>query len=267
LSNLFFPSAFRAELAQVKQLSIVPIRGMSSVPISLLEPLGDGRKVIDLFSVNFLAFFGDLKRGPEEWPREFSRALIVGNPRPSNDREYTFAALTGAEEEARLAHETLGGRLMIGTDVKKNSILEAMHGADLIYFAAHGYSDPSNALDRSFIMLGDGRLTARDVQSLGFHSRPLVVLSACQTGEGYIMDAGVVGLARAFQIAKAQNTVMSLWSVDDTATKILMQRFVQLLKFHPPAEALRRAMLYLRQADPNPGHWSAFNTFGNHAKQ
>jgi CHAT domain-containing protein len=81
------------------------------------------------------------------------------------------------------------------------------------------------------------------------------------------MEAGVVGLARAFQIARAKNTVMSLWAIDDAATKELMQRFVQLLELEPPAEALRRAMLDLRRTDPKPEHWAAFNVFGNHATE
>lgn len=74
-----------------------------------------------------------------------------------------------------------------------------------------------------------GRVTARQVQKLKLSKRPLVVLSACQTGAGQAIDAGVIGLARAFQIAGAVNRVMSLWNIDDHATKSLMTEFARSL--------------------------------------
>jgi CHAT domain-containing protein len=147
--------------------------------------------------------------------------------------------------------------------VTKREVLQRAANADLLYFAAHGYSDASNPLDGSFLMLGDGRLTAREVQSQTFTKHPLVVLSACQTGEGKIIQAGVIGLARAFQIAGASNTVMSLWTISDEATATLMGYFVDALKTKEPAEALREAMLKLKATQPDPFGWAAFNVFGN----
>src|SRR5262245_30164585 len=60
ISRLFFWSEIRDGLINIRRLSIVPIKGMSAVPIALLEPFGDDRKVVDLFSVNFIAFLADV---------------------------------------------------------------------------------------------------------------------------------------------------------------------------------------------------------------
>jgi CHAT domain-containing protein len=263
ISDLFLFPTLSSELRDVTNLSIVPIKGMSALPVALLEPFGDGRMVVDVFSVNFLPFLADVKMGVIEWPREVKRALIVGNPRPSNDEEYLWAPLAGAEKEAKAVGAIFRGKLLLREEATKMSVQKTIAEADLLYFAAHGYSDPLDPLDNSFLMLGDGRLTARQIQALELRNRPTVILSACQTGEGQVMEAGVVGIARAFQIAKAANTVMSLWAVDDAATMKLMIDLAREMRTLPPAEALRAAMLVLRRTDSNPAHWAAFNVFGN----
>jgi CHAT domain-containing protein len=56
---------------------------------------------------------------------------------------------------------------------------------------------------------------------------------------------GVLGLQRAFQVAGARNTIVSLWKVDDEATAALMKLFYSKLwqEKKPPLEALREAQL------------------------
>ena len=108
---------------------------------------------------------------------------------------------------------------------------------------------------------GDGRWTARQVQSDEI-SAQLVVLSACQTGLGQSHDAGVIGLARAFQLAGAQQVLMSLWSIEDAATVRLMKEFVLGLYdgLHAP-EALRRAAVAARDQSSSPSVWAPFVIF------
>jgi CHAT domain-containing protein len=79
---------------------------------------------------------------------------------------------------------------------------------------------------------------------------------------GKTHDAGIIGLARAFQIAGVPRVVMSLWSVNDAATSELMQAFVANLRSFVPAEALRRAMLQVRRKRPHPAQWASFVLFG-----
>lgn len=71
------------------------------------------------------------------------------------------------------------------------------------------------------------------------------------------------GLARAWQWAGASNVVMSLWSVDDEATKELMTEFVDgLMKGQARDNALQAAMLQLRGKYPSPSHWASFAVYG-----
>jgi CHAT domain-containing protein len=120
-------------------------------------------------------------------------------------------------------------------------------------------------LNGSFIALaGDparSRWSALEIQRTRFRAR-LAVLSAGQTGLGGTHDAGVIGLARGFQISGVPRVVVSLWNVDDSATADLMQTFVQELAARPPADALRQAMLRTRRAFPEPLQWASFTLFG-----
>ena len=93
----------------------------------------------------------------------------------------------------------------------------------------------------------------------------MVILSACQTGLGRSMEAGVAGLARSFLIAGSNHVIMSLWSVDDNATAFLMERFIYHLQtpsLFCPSEQLRQAILDTKKKFPNPSQWASFSVFG-----
>ena len=117
-----------------------------------------------------------------------------------------------------MAHATFGGTLLFRGQATRDAFLSAIPDADLIYVEGHAMSDPFGALDQSFIALAENRLSATVVQEEFLYAQPLVVLSACQTRQGRMLETGVIGIVRAFQKANAANAVMSLWSIDDDST-------------------------------------------------
>jgi CHAT domain-containing protein len=147
----------------------------------------------------------------------------------------------------------------------KAAVTSAAATADILYLATHGLSDPDNPLDGGLVMLSsaqleDGWWTAREIQKSKLRAR-LTVLSACQTGLGLAHDGGVIGLARAFQLAGVPRVAMSLWNVDDEATRFLMTHFVRLLASKPPAQAMRLAMIEARRRYREPSLWASFAVF------
>lgn len=95
----------------------------------------------------------------------------------------------------------------------------------------------------------------------------LVVLSACNTGGGlYKQGEGVMSLARSFKQAGVSNIVMSLWQVDDEATRAIMESFYAKLRDGIGKDAaLQEAKLeYLKTGrHPNPHFWGAFVLLGD----
>ena len=132
----------------------------------------------------------------------------------------------------------------LGADAVRSAVLAAGGKAEIIHIAAHGVANNNLPLD-SYIALSDGPWTAGSIQRTCLSGTRIVILSACQTGLGGNHDGGIIGLGRAFIIAGAANVAMSLWSVDDAGTEVLMRHFTEALAKaqYRPDEALRKAML------------------------
>ncbi|HBL13592.1 MAG TPA: hypothetical protein DD379_19775 [Cyanobacteria bacterium UBA11162] len=95
---------------------------------------------------------------------------------------------------------------------------------------------------------GKGMVFAQDIAALDLWATELAVLCACQTGIGDIkLGEGVFGLRRAFAAAGTKTLLISLWSVPDRATALLMDRFFSNLhQGLGRAAALEDAQNYIR---------------------
>ncbi len=118
----------------------------------------------------------------------------------------------------------------------------------------------------------DGILTAEEVAALDFSGTEWVVLSACDTGLGDIESGeGVVGLRRAFEVSGVGTVIMSLWDVDDEATRRWMQQ-LYLGRFERKEttvdsmwEASREVLEWCRESlgTDHPFFWGAFVAAGD----
>ena len=132
---------------------------------------------------------------------------------------------------------------------------------------------PIDALDRAGLAMAganvspEGIVSARELAGLDWRGTQLVVLSACETGVGAVATGeGVYGMRRALVLAGTESQVLSLWNVNDAATRELMRTFYrELVQGTGRAEALRRAKHRLLR-DPqftHPYYWAAFIPAGD----
>jgi CHAT domain-containing protein len=107
----------------------------------------------------------------------------------------------------------------------------------------------------------DGLVTAKDVSTMNLTNTKLVVMSACETGLGYIEGSeGVFGLQRGFKMAGVNALIMSLWQVPDAETAQFMEMFYS---GWLSGKTLRQAFLDTQHAmkdsyPDDPYKWAAF---------
>ena len=270
------PIANALHSEHIDTLVVVPIFGIGTYPFSAFE--FQNSYLVDHMSVtiapSFRIFTKDHKMAQK---RNFSEPIIIGDPcdesKCYDDPKWKFMPLNGARKEAiEVAKKFANTEALVGLDATRNrvqNILKDRSNTGLVYIATHGIADEKDPNDKSFLLLSDNRWTARqiydDTKEAQLKSGFLVVMSACQTGLGKVFDVGNTGLTRAWHSAGASNVVMSLWNVDDDATRLLMTKFIEFAKEKPPDIALQRAMQEARKNDKysRPAYWAGFNVFGS----
>jgi len=205
---------------------------------------------------------------------EFIQGLLAQNRTTSvlysgnNGNEESFKALSG--RKTAVIHLATHGFFIedIENNYQEKERLERLGG---------GQRAVENPLFRSGLVLAgannawsnmpvegveDGILFAEEIAKLNLLGAGVVVLSACETGLGTVNNSeGVFGLQRAFKLAGADTLIMSLWSVSDEATSIMMREFYRSwLSGKSKHEAFVQAQRTLRTDSrfTSPYYWAAF---------
>ena len=206
-------------------------------------------------------------------------AVVVGNPTMPKiltkigEPPFQLPTLPGSEQEAKEISQLLNTQPMIGESATKANFLKTLSQARFVHLATHGLlnyisiaglesTEVPGALALAPAGNDDGLLTSREILNLKIDAK-LVVLSACDTGQGRITGDGVIGLSRAWISAGVPSTIVSLRTVPDLSTRTLMVSFYQnFTKTSNIARSLRLAMLETKKTNPIPINWAAFILIG-----
>ncbi len=183
--------------------------------------------------------------------------------------ESSSIALRNSQAEVTQISQYFPTRLYTGSTARKQTFQREAPAYDLVHLATHGYVDKEDPM-ASYLLFGEGGddvLYAHELYGMNFPAK-LVVLSACQTGDGILTQGeGIQSLAQGFAYAGSQSIVMSHWSADDEVTATLMTHFYRLLaEGVPKDEALARAKRqFLDETSAHTAHpyyWGNFALFG-----
>ncbi|MEO7768388.1 MAG: CHAT domain-containing protein [Ferruginibacter sp.] len=138
---------------------------------------------------------------------------------------------------------------------------------DVIHIACHGNFDSYDPNNSGLLLNNGSILTVERIQTeLRLKNKPLVILSACDTGLILPQRADEnQGLVQSFLAAGAGGVVSSLWSVNDAATQALFIEFYKSKSINSNyPEALTAAMLSVKNNSQwkKPFFWGAFRYTG-----
>ena len=272
----------------VTRLVVVPDGPLHRVPFDALR-MADGRYVVERFGVSLAPSAGvaaALWRRPRPDASAPVRLLAMGDP--------TFTATPGttrgAGDEARSAFDSAGAlprlaasgdearavaRYAAASDVRLRdeasaAFLESAPLRDyrVIHLATHAIVD-DRAIGRSAIALapGDGAsgiVLPGDLAALDLDA-DLVVLSACRTAGGVVLDGeGVQGLTAPLLQAGARAVVATGWRIDDEHTVDSVLDFYDgLARGLTVGDALHDAKLTALHRGAPPAEWAAFTVVGD----
>ncbi|PKO22780.1 MAG: hypothetical protein CVU38_07655 [Chloroflexi bacterium HGW-Chloroflexi-1] len=155
------------------------------------------------------------------------------------------SALKHAEPEARMIARSLNVEPLLGLAATRTTVMGQARSARWVHVACPGVFRPDQPL-RSGLSLADGFLDVADTLRRVQLTADLVTLSGCETGLGHLRSGDeIVGLVRAWLYAGSPSVLVSLWTVDDFSTRLLMQEFYRRLAEFGPARALAQAQAAL----------------------
>lgn len=292
-SYKFFWAPLEPGIGAATRVYVSPDGVFNQISLNTLKAT-DGKYLVEKQNIRLLGNVIDLAEAKGASNASKS-AFLLGFPTYGSA---SITALPGTEKEINAVSASLktsGYQVAKNTGVAatETSVKEAA-SPRLIHVATHGYFMEdvqsaresfgvqveyarNNPLLRSGLLMagasedGDGNqgfssddngvLTAYEVMNLSLDKTDLVILSACETGKGDVKSGeGVYGLQRAFTVAGANQLVMSLWKVDDTATQLLMTGFYTnwITKGMEISAAFRKSQLDLMKTFPEPYYWGAF---------
>jgi CHAT domain-containing protein len=209
-------------------------------------------------------------------------------------------ALPGTGREAEAIAAMFGDAAVVttGEAFNEDALKAASASGELadfrvLHFATHGilwptadcFTEPALTVTATDSETSDGLLSSNEIRQMNMDAQ-LVVLSACNTASGYLVNASnsangarrsagvsgaggesLSGLARAFFSAGARAVLATHWPVADQETTELMAEFFRRLRDENQdlSEALQGAQRKLRQdpASAHPIFWAPFVLIGD----
>lgn len=231
--------------------TIAPHRDLHRVPFHALRHAG--RYLIDDRTISYAPSAGI-------WLQCLLRTYpVLDKPAVFGVPDYRCPAI--AEEASSVANLLPGAALFLGAEATMDHLSSCGNSA-VIHIASHGLYRADNPAFSS-IQLADNRLTLFDLRRFELNAE-LVTLSGCATGVHESAGADeILGLTRGILLAGARAAHVSLWAINDESTAEYMTGFYRGLAAGVGVpEALRLAMIGLRDHYPHPFFWAPFALTG-----
>jgi len=274
LSGRIYEELMESVIGKIKNKShllIIPHNEISYLPFEAIADPKTNQFLLRKFSISYNYSANFIGRDQRVFNRPYNVLAMApftgtGNPGDNNLQ----ASLTEVS--------SLKGKVFSGNEATKQNFLENASEYPVIHLATHAVANDADPL-RSYISFFGAtnstdtahQLYEQEIYHLDIKSTRLVILSACETGAGQLVNGeGIMSLSRAFSYAGCKSVIASLWKADDAATAFIATRLhVYLQRGLQKDKALQKAKLdYLEsdEVDPThktPAYWAHLVLIGN----
>ncbi|MFO7140404.1 CHAT domain-containing protein [Arthrospira sp. PCC 8006] len=246
LANLFknFPTCQKLILIPHRYLHLFPLHAL---PFATGE--GEGKFLQDLFpkGVTYAPNCQLLQQAQNRQRSHFNQLFAIQNPTADldwADVEIQIIRTLFPDRNTLAGNNATTAKLL---DEQRQEILSQTHH---LFFSCHAAFNPDSPLD-SGLLLADGILTLENIiANLNLSNCSLVTLSACETGQVAVDQTDeYISLSSGFILAGSPSVLVSLWSVNQVSTALLLIRTYELLQQQPGqlAQSLQAAQKWLRE--------------------
>ncbi|MCF3607722.1 CHAT domain-containing protein [Planktothrix agardhii 1033] len=235
------------EFPNCKKLILIPHLYLHLFPLHALPiPTGESevKSLQELFekAVTYAPNCQLLQQAQTRYRPNFKRLFAVQNPTEN---------LSYADLQVEIIRRLFPDRSSLQkSNAKKAKFLaKDLSQTHHLFFSCHAGFNRESPLD-SGLELADDILTLEEIiASLNLSQCSLVTLSACETGQVAIDTTDeYISLSSGFILAGSPSVLVSLWSVDEVSTALLLIKTYETLQNHPGqlAIALKTAQIWLR---------------------
>lgn len=254
-----------------KRLLIIPYNELSYIPFEALVAPQENQPLLYKFSITYNYSANFLSTAKNTVSNYKALAMAPFSTASYND---ALATLTYSKDEI----SGLAGKIFLDKEATKQQFVSLHSQFPLIHLATHAFVNDSLPL-QSYIEFyvrpsqndTSHRLYEQEIYRLTLQKTQLVILSACETGNGKLInEEGVISLSRAFSYAGCKSVITSLWKADDAATAFIIKKVHHYLKKGlAKDDALQRAKIdYLESSEidarfKTPAYWAHLVLIGN----
>lgn len=181
--------------------------------------------------------------------------------------------LPGAEEEAAVIRSAVGdARLHLREQASLQQLSSLSPASNVLHLSMHGWFNPEQPAASKLFFAGAQLNDSPDDRSALYASqmggipalrgRDLIFAAACETGKVGADKSNaseLQGILRPLTANRNRNVILSLWEVDDVATRDFVAWFYEsLAASRNVGEAFHSAQQKTKQKYPHPFYWAAF---------
>lgn len=247
-------STIAQELEGITQLVLIPHRDLYRLPIHTLFHLSSPSpeelpNVESNFSVTYLpsAQIGLSIRTEDIWQWQNKFLLSVEHPESTGYPTLKFAKL-----ESEIVSQMFNNIQRIqGAEATKNTVENALSDSyNILHFTGHVTNNLAEPKKSELVLAGEERLTLDEICQQNLDSYNLITLSACEnlSTNNYTISSEYVTLVSGFVTQGIPHVVSTLWSVESSASALVMIEFYRRLQPNKSAvTALAEATRWLKE--------------------